>query len=310
MGVDGMGRALSPDSSVALYCVSKCLASVAAMRLIALGTLSPSDFVGDILADCAPGIASVSVGRLLSHSSGAYLPGPQQAFSLNRSDISRIARTAPVAEGVSESGPTLYSECAAWTVLEDCLAAVSGIPVMGLVESEVLDRLGLRDSFELGTEPSPRRRVGIGAVGGRKLPLLIENTAGLAFERVPGFGGFATLEGVVALVDAVRRELTGEGSPLGLGKGVTCETAPSTNPFNLAFRRHCRFAGGFARDLRSHGFGPWWSTESFGQSGLSGMLTVASDPLRGVSAALYMNGLSDGLESLKVREMAWKALLA
>lgn len=309
VGVDGLRRPLSADSTVAMYCAAKSLAVVAAGQLVTAGELSFEDHVGDLLDDCSPPVAALTVEDLLSHRSGLARPSMIEAITLppEKRLIRALRRSArPPLSSVHSR----YSESAAWLVLAACLAAAANQPYDTYIHEHVLARLKLEHDFELDDAPSTRRRVAISLRDGKHCPLLLEESPQMGYASNPGYGGFATMQGLALLHATVAAAAAGEYSnDSGLAPEIAARLIePGALLWDETFQRACSFSRGFMTVLASHHFCDGWSDRAFAQSGLSGMTTIVSDPVSARTVAIHLNGMIGAPIALDLRHKLWSAV--
>lgn len=150
-----LGTPASPSTLYSICSISKLFTSTAIMQLRDQGKLRLSDPVGDHLEwfdiqEVYPEMGPVTVEGLLTHSSGLpresdhpYWSGPDHPFPTSeeiRANLGGQETLYPARERFQYSnlGMTLAGEI---------VSAVSGQPYSGYVQSNVLDPLGLADTY-------------------------------------------------------------------------------------------------------------------------------------------------------------------
>jgi CubicO group peptidase (beta-lactamase class C family) len=289
-GVDGLGETIDSTSMVALYCCGKMFTAMAVATLIDHGELSFDDVIGDVLqGQSCEAVAAVTIAQLLSHRSGVSRPSFIEGTTLNPAIQLRKAMST---ERVRlQQHETLYTECAAWVLLAECVKVLSRQPLSQFVTDRVLRPLQLDEQFELMGGAAPKKRLTSSiAADGRVRPMLIEAGGAFGLDRNAGYGGFGSMSGITAIIDSVRRSADGS-----MGEIVSTDTATqliNSGPrlYDLNQQRWCSFGLGLATDLVNSHFGPV-SSRAVGLAGLTGMVSVATDPERQLSAAIWINEL-------------------
>jgi CubicO group peptidase (beta-lactamase class C family) len=290
-GSDGLGVPVRPSDHVATYCAIKPLLAILAGRLIDQRELSLDDQLDDLLEGETPSqLGRVTVRQLLTHRSGVYEPDALKAFILTSDEARQCALGSPLLTPPLAADETYYTEPAAWLLMADALRSL--VDLLDMAE-------GFLASCDLGPEftlrsavAAPRRQAINASLRSKVRPLLIETSPAMSWEANPGYGGRATISGLVRLNHLMLDSLTAPGGV------VSVETAremlaPEPMRFDRRLGRRCSYSAGWLTDLRSHYFGSRLSPRSFGTVGLAGMTAVASDPELQVSVGYQVNALSD-----------------
>lgn len=308
-GVDALGQSIEPDSTFALYCAAKPLLALATAAAVSARELSLDDKVGNLLSDCQTEVANLTIDQLLTHSSGAIRPTLVDAVTSPLAASSRVARESRLISPPLLPDESSYSEASEWTLLADCLSAAMDTSFVTEID-RLLRSLQCEKHFDLNGSSPDRQRIGISLRGRQPVPLLMEATARMRLASNPGFGGLGSTHGLATLFDRIRTlgmAAQRPGSLLSSVVSAFVEEGPLR--WDRTLQRRCSFGKGFMTQPSGHYFGEHWSPGSFAQAGFGGMVTVLCDPSIRVSAAMYLNGLSDGISAAQlVRQPLWERL--
>ena len=297
-GVDGRNTPLMPGDLMALYCASKPVLAVAVASLVASGDLDLRESVGAAVGrtcELSSHVAKLSVYELLSHRTGLEnLTGVLMGLHTPEERSRTVCFARPSSE--YSAGRRAYSEYAGWHLLSMIVEEVTGLSAVAFVGT-----LGQRDGVSM---PSGlflamsqeefcgnRDRVRINLVygsGGKRRPLLMEQSQRICTELNPSFGGYASMRSLGQFYEELlqRRRHNDEFGRV-LAAFTTCDGPAAYDP---SLDRVCSFGLGFMTDLSSHYYGNGLSGVSFGHSGNVGALLGCADPATGLVATIAMLG--------------------
>jgi CubicO group peptidase (beta-lactamase class C family) len=300
LGVEGTGRAVTPETLFSVYCAAKPVVALAIATLVDAGRLDVDDELGSLLPGrtCA-GLEPVRLRNVLNHTAGLHRHMVITMGFLSPGRREEAVLSTPPPPGWRAGVDAGYSEYGGWHVLGLVIQAVAGMPLADFLRSEVLEPLGLAGDVYVGMSAAEyadvHNRIGVNfdMRGLDPVPLLMERSDRVCIEWNPSFGGYATMRGLGHLYERLLAALAGEPGPVGAAT-LAAFTAPQRpGAFDRVLQRPCRFGFGFMVDLRHHVVGTWCSERSFGHLGFAGSTWAFADPEHGLVVALLGDGLLD-----------------
>ena len=291
-GVDGLGREMRSDSLIRPYCAIKPLLAMTIATLVDDGELSFEDRLSDLMP--VPGHwPAVTVEDLLRHRSGIGRPSAIEISAMPPDERSAAVLKAPLCVPPLGVRETYYSEAVTWIVLAAALEELTGEDVCELARARVLKPAGLADEFDLADEVDQQRlAVNVALRKGRRWPLLIERTPLLGWTHNPGYGGAATVKGLVGL--AREQHLSTRGDGLVSQSVAQQMTAQSPRRRDRVLQLDLSYGLGWMVDMSQMDFGPSISDSAYGHVGLTGMTAIWVDPEAELWAGYHINGFTDG----------------
>ncbi|GAA4208417.1 serine hydrolase domain-containing protein [Actinocatenispora rupis] len=295
------GPPVTADTRWDLASVTKPLVALAVLALLERGALGLDDPVGDHLPEYAGGEhAGVTVGRLLTHTSG--LPGRQPLYRLHRTrpDLLAAVRALPLR---TPPGTAVEYSSAGFVVLGLVAEAASGLGLADLVAATVTGPAAMTDTGFVppaadrercaATEDCPwRGHVVQGSVHDENAEVLggVAGHAGL-------FGPHTDLE---RLGIALLRNGSGDRGRLLSPRTVAVAGASHTD--GLTMRRGL---GWQCRDAHGSPAGDLFTADSYGHTGFTGT-SLWIDPTLGRYAVLLTNRVhpsrdTPGFDRLRAR---------
>jgi CubicO group peptidase (beta-lactamase class C family)/pimeloyl-ACP methyl ester carboxylesterase len=164
---------LSPTDRFRIYSITKTFTAVLVLQLVDEGVLALDDTVADLLDDPAvariPNVEQITLRQLLTHTSGVYdyfaedSPFWEDAYLGEDADWSRVwtpeelLAYADGAEHAPDFAPgegVRYSNTG-YILLGLIVEEATGQPFVNRLHQQILDPLGLTDTFFAATEPVP-----------------------------------------------------------------------------------------------------------------------------------------------------------
>lgn len=196
---------IDATSVFATYCAIKPLTAALAASLVSEGMIAYEQPVRDIVPELPNASADVTLSDLLEHRSGRVRPSMYEGVILpERAQRERLC--APSSWSPLGPGDSRYTEVASWALLAWILERACNERLPVLLDT-FLRRTELDRAFDLEGADSPRRRVGRGGASGR--PLMLEATSTLSSSQCPGYGGFASTEGIARLLSGIHSSALG-----------------------------------------------------------------------------------------------------
>ena len=298
LGDDGIGRPMSPEHVLRVYCTIKPVTALAIARLVDADAISLDEPLVTRLPDLRSLAGGVSLRHLLSHTAGLHRPAAVQMELLTpegrRDAIARAQRPSDWRLGVDAA----YSEAAAWHVLGWLLEAVTGEPLREHLRRTVLDPLELHSTWVGMTaqeyqEVVPRLGVNVDRQNLNNFPILFERGRRVCMETNPAHGGYTNARDLASFYSALLSPRDGEGAVLGLSASTLERFCSPARPrtYDLILGRECDYGLGFMTDLSDHAFGSRCGTGSFGHSGNVGASFAFADPARDLAVGVVFNGV-------------------
>lgn len=294
-GRDGIGRAVTADGLVPLYCAGKPLLALAVGAAVADGELSYEDRLGDLLPDLAPWVADATVDDVLCHRVGLHLLRAGPAVTCGGPARQRYTHHPTRDASFDPATTTAYSEFAGWYLLGEVIEELYGRSYGGVLHETVIEPTGVgADTFvsESGRtfdDVQPRITIDVRPRGETLVPLLLERNESLYAGLNPGFG---TLMTTAALARVYASLLGDDGKVPGAGPALAdLRRARPRVVHDVILDRPSAFVGGFMVELALHGFIPEDGPDQrFGHIGMEGMAFGYADPLRDAGVAAWFNG--------------------
>jgi CubicO group peptidase (beta-lactamase class C family) len=300
MGEDGLGRAIRPDTIFRIYCSIKPVTAVAVANLVDSGRLDLDRPLAETLGRRPVLDGGLTARSLLNHTAGLHALKGVTMEMVPPGDRRTVVDRQHPPPGWRVGRDAGYSEYAAWNLLGDLLEAVSGQDLRHHLRGEVLDPLGMRNTWIGMTSTDyvaivDRLGVNVDLRGFRSFPMLFERTERVCIDTNPAHGGYSTARDLVRMYDALLLAKRGHDVG-GLPSTDTLEafcTAARPTSYDVVLARECDYGLGFMVGLDSHFFGRDCSSLSFGHSGNVGSSFAFADPMHGLSVAVVLNGLVD-----------------
>lgn len=317
LGDAGTGP-MTTTSVFKVYCTIKPVTAVAVAKLVGSGLLDLDQPVADALPDVSCVASGVITFRhLLTHTAGLHLPGAVEAEQRS-ADKRRawLASTPYPSRGFRIGRDAAYSEYPAWTLLGWTIEAVTGRPLREYLRAEVLDPLGMSNTW-IGMTPQEYDanigRIGLnyefrGSLEG--MPLLLERVRRVCLECNPAFGGYTTAEDLARFYSSLVAQLRDGDNPDLPDREILaafCSTARE-RAFDHVLGRECEFGLGFMTALGDHHFGTGCSPGSFGHSGNVGASFGFADPQYELAVGVIFNGIVDAESSFLRRPRLVRAI--
>lgn len=300
IGDNGLGRPVQPDTLFRVYCTIKPVAALAVAKLVDAGHLALDQRLADLIEGVEVLAGGVTLRHILTHTAGVHLVSgvSMEMVPVDQRDALLARQRRPPGWRVGlDAG---YSEFFGWHLLGRAIEAVTGTPLREHLRAEVLDPLGLNDTF-VGMEAhefaSNIGRIGVNVDlrAYKVYPMLFERTERVCREVNPAYGGYTTARDLTRLYGALLRGLAGEtvdGLPSRQTLQEFCGGArPPT--FDVVLDRTCEYGLGFMTGLADHRFGQECSSGSFGHSGNVGSSFAYADPAHDLAVAVVFNGIVD-----------------
>lgn len=307
VGTDGLGRPLTQETLLAIYCTGKPLTAIAVAQLVDEGLVDYETTLGEILNPrLAERLESVTLRSLLTHTAGvhhltvkkALLAGPQRRQRMT-------TRVGPVPRWRQEVDAA-YSEHGAWELLGQVLESVTGSRASHHIAARVISPLGLADElFVTMTDEQYEKhlqRLGVNVYmhHDEHIPLLYERTRAFCTEQQLGYGARGSALSLARFYQHLLHVHLGKAKrPLVSPRILRHATAPHRpRTHDRVLGRPCTFGLGFMVELRDHRFGGHLSPSSFGHSGNAGVSCAFADPGNELVVALIYNGYIDAGTSI------------
>lgn len=313
IGVDGLGRAIGPESLFAVYCSTKPLTALICGWLVENAELSWHDKLDYVFgSELAAATASLTIDDLLGHRGDLQHLRAESLIPMSPAARHRhLCRSAP---GVAtEIGTTAYSNYGGWWYLGRAVEHLAERPVRDLVAELITRPLGVHDELCLGFErdefQTAADRIAINVDLSQLEPtaMLLERSALLACDPHPEpTGGYATMRALGRFYEAMQDTLAGRAQPTSISHNVLQQVALPTDGarYDEVLGRECRYGRGFMVDLTEHAFGRSCSERSFGHSGNAGSSFAFCDPDHSIVVAHLQAARIDGETSTRIRRQA------
>jgi CubicO group peptidase (beta-lactamase class C family) len=302
LGDAGFGDTVTQEHLFRVYCTIKPVLAVAVAKLVDAGALDLDEPLEPRLPDVTLLRNGVTLQHVLTHTAGLHtlqgIPMEMTPPERRRRVIEKARLPAPWRVGVGAA----YSEYAGWTIMGWVVEDVTGEPLREHLRAQLLDPLGLDDTFIGMTAEDYRRvlpRLGVNhdMRGLQSFPMLFERTERVCTETNPAHGGYTTARDLARFYRALLDRLADEGDqatddalPASDVLDEFCSTVRAP-VYDEVLDRVCPFGLGFMTELDQHAFGDACSPSSFGHSGNVGASFAFADPERDLAVGVVFNGL-------------------
>lgn len=301
---------MRPQDLTALYCSTKPLLAVAALRLVEEERIGLDAEISQMLPWLdGHWIGRLSLRQILSHDSNLHRMGLVLPL-LVEPDL-RAARLMELPEEPLEQTGRGYSDVSGWFLLGHVVEAVTGQDFRHYTRVTVLDPYGIdlaalnlgipHDRFDAWrTAIAPNLyRVGDGDL----FPLATEACRIWACEWNPALSGYGTAAGLAAFYRGLLGDLAGAGAVLA---SATLSSAVMPGPVypDPRLMRDVAFGLGFMTDLSLFRLGGGPSQRSFGHMGMGGCSLGFADPDHDLAAAVIINAVYEETPELLERRIA------
>lgn len=303
------GRPVVATDLTALYCSTKPVLAIAALRLVEEGVLSlDAELAQSLHWLRGHWIGKLTLAQILSHDSNIHRIGFVLPL-LVEPDL-RVAKLLELPEEPLEQTGRAYSDVSGWFLLGHLIEEVTGLDFRHLARVAVLDRYGIdlralnlgipHDRFdEWRSEIAPSLyRVDDEALR----PLATEACRIWACEWNPALAGYGTAAGLVALYRGLLGDLAGAGVVLG-SEMLRSATTPGPVYSDPRLMRDVSFGYGFMTDLTLFRLGDGPSHGSFGHMGMGGCSLGFADPECDLAAAVVINAVYEETPELLDRRV-------
>jgi CubicO group peptidase (beta-lactamase class C family) len=299
-GDNGLGTPVEPEHIFRVYCTIKPFLAVLIARLVEAGACTLDEPLATHLPDLRCVENGVTVRHVMTHTAGLHqLMGVTTEFippAKRRAVVSGIAK--PIGWRLGKSAG--YSEYAGWQILGWLVEAITERPLREFMRAELLEPLGLSDTFIGMTHDQYVRvvpRIGINCDLRRfgSFPMLFERSERVCAETNPAHGGYTNARDLAKFYSAVLARLAGHGNdalPSADVLGQFCRTVREPE-FDVVLDRVCAYGLGFMTRLEQHAFGEGCGPASFGHSGHVGTSFAFADPERSLAVGVVFNGIVD-----------------
>ncbi len=315
LGDDGLGRPLTRDHLLRVYCTIKPVTTLAVAALVDGGFVALDDPLGPALPDVRGLDGGVTLRHVLTHTAGLHRPmGIEMEAVRPEARRARVARTERPA-GWRLGVDAAYSEYAAWHVLGWMAEALTGTPLRDHLRERILDPLGLDDTW-IGMSPGAYRhnrdRIGVNVDlrDRHGYPMLFERTERICCETNPAHGGYTTSANLARLYRGALDALGGRGGTLDTSAATLAEFCRDARGvvYDLVLDRECPYGLGFMTTLQHHAFGTAPSPAAFGHSGNVGASFAFADPEHDLAVGVVFNGLVDHQVAFMRRQALVRAI--
>jgi CubicO group peptidase (beta-lactamase class C family) len=299
------GVAMTPDRLLPWFSCTKLVTAVAVLQLWERGALALDDPVADHVPEfAAAGKGSVTIRHLLTHTAGLALPLGDDPTADTWDDLLAAACSAPLREHWRPGWRAAYDPRGGFHVLGEVVQRVAGRPFADHSSEEVLEPLGMGDSW-MALDPTRRRDYGarVGSMWatapGKQARLIQTYEEPEAFaEARPSSGGIGPARDLVRVpamllgrgsLDGERllTEATVEAATARHRAGLKDETFGAIIDWGLGIMvSSSQYLGRPA----PYGYGNHASLRAFGHGGSQSSIAFA-DPEHDLAVALICNGL-------------------
>ncbi len=300
VGDNGLGAPLVPEHIFRVYCTIKPILAVVVAQLVEAGVVTLDEPLSETLPDMRALEGGATLRHVMTHTAGLHtLMGITMDIappSKRREIVGRVSRPLGWQLG-RDAG---YSEYAGWQIIGWLVEARTGEPLREYLRRQVLDPLGLTDTYigmthdeyvaalpMIGVNRDLRKR--------GTFPMLFERSERVCTEVNPAHGGYANARDLATFYSAILGRLGGDNDDA-LPSAATLAAFTQTvraPVFDVVLDRECPYGLGFMTSLDQHAFGEVCSPASFGHSGNVGTSFAFAEPERGVAVGVVLNGLVD-----------------
>lgn len=301
-GLAAPGRPMAAETLLPWFSLTKVLTAVAVVQQWERGRLDPDDAVAAHLPEFAvAGKGAVTIRHLLTHTARlAAAPGGGESWA----GLVAAACASPLAEGWQPGRRAAYSPRLGFSVLGEVVRRLDGRPLDAYVSEEVLEPLGMSDSW-LALPPERHdaygERMGVMHDTSRGPPAPVASLAHRSSfaETMPSSGAVGPAGDLVRLFVALlhKGELDGVRvlSPQGADTmcarhrtGLEDETFGGPVDWGLGVMVN---SWHYLRRPAPYGYGDAASRRAFGHGGNQSSVAFA-DPDAGLAAAVVFNGMA------------------
>ncbi len=298
LGDNGLGEPLTAEHIFRVYCTIKPFLAVLIARLVEAGALTLDEPLSTHLPDLRCLHDGVTLRHVMTHTAGLHtLMGVTMEIARpekRRELVSRVAK--PIGWRIGTDAG--YSEYAGWQILGWLTEAITGQRLREYIRTELLEPLGLHDTFVGMTHDeyvavSPMIGVNCDLRQLGSFPLLFERSERVCTETNPAHGGYTNARDLATFYSALLARLGGGGNdalPSAATLGQFCRTVREP-VFDVVLDRECASGLGFMTRLDQHAFGESCSPTSFGHSGNVGTSFAFADPAGSLAVGVVFNGL-------------------
>jgi CubicO group peptidase (beta-lactamase class C family) len=301
-GAARVGVPIRTDSITQWFSSGKPLTAILIAQLCERGALGLDDLISRFIPEfAAKGKQGITFRHLLTHTAGLRHADNFPHGLPWKEAIQRISQ-APLDEDWIPGEKAGYSTQAAWFILGEIIQRVTGIEFPHYIKTELLDPLGMTDSWLRLTEEEQTRygdRLSLmyDRTRGRKEPLSLQDSAGRAICR-PG----ATAHGPIRELARFYQMLLNHGQLDGhtFLKPETVELFTRRHRIGLydhTFMHTLDYGFGFiissnryGIETVPYGYGRFASAETYGHSGAQSSCAFA-DPKHNLIIAWVTNGM-------------------
>lgn len=296
------GIAMRSDSLVQWFSSGKPLTAILFAQLEERGQVRVDQPVSEIIPEfAANGKSAITFEHLLTHTAG-FRSADNILRDTEWNEVIRRTCEAPLEEGWIPGETAGYSTQASWFVLAEAIQRISAVPYANYIKSELLDPLGITNSW-LTLPPERYRGYGdrvafmYNTTNGRKEQLPLQDPAGMAICR-PGASARGPVSELAKFYQMLlnlgtfndRRFLTRESVSRFTQRhriGLYDQTFMHTLDYSLGFIIN---SNRYGAETVPYGYGRFASEETFGHSGAQSSCAFA-DPVHDLVVAWVATGL-------------------
>jgi CubicO group peptidase (beta-lactamase class C family) len=297
-----LGVPMRPDSVIQWFSAGKPLTAVLLAQLYERDALDLRSPVSRYLPEFAQnGKESITVAHLLTHTAG-FRAADKIPAETPWAEVIRLACETPLEDGWTPGSRAGYSTSASWFILAEIVQRLTSRPIDEYIKSELLDPLGLTDSwlrlpFEQYKKYGDRLALMHDAAAVKRDPVFMQDAAGMAHCR-PGSSARGPIRDLGRFY-----EMLLNGGAFNRHRFLEPETIRlfttrhRVGMFDETFLHKLDFGYGFlvnsnryGAESVPYGYGRYASDETFGHSGAQSSCAFA-DPRHNLVVAWVTNGL-------------------
>ncbi|MFN8037559.1 MAG: serine hydrolase domain-containing protein [Acidimicrobiia bacterium] len=287
-GIDGEGNPMAADRIGMVRCaLVKPAIAITIASLVEQGAMRYEDTVADLLdAPMHAEVAALPVWTLLAHRAGVHDLGGDFLTVFPPEKRRAIVRLSPLAPGFVPGDEFGYSEAAGGVVLGEIIEAVTGRAYHEVLDELIVGPAGAGDDlfvrFDDERYDRLQHRIGVNAWmdSDPRTPYLLERSRLFATDWNPGFGGYATARGLVAMYRLFLDVLAERRVVAGVSRQAIEEIrAPLPRPTNLPDDVTLVYSYGFNHGFSSLGVPDHRVDHAFGHSGYGTAFAFADSSL-------------------------------